>query len=351
MARYGQAVQSDRVLPGYGGDLVAITAEVTLNPGDSVDLPTDALRNGLGEMVLLDGLSWVIDAQQEVESADPPTVAVGMPGSGVALSIRFGDKPITAGEVPIYCLGRADGQDVEHAILGVADDTDTMFLLGAYASGIWKFDHFMSLDPGQSLSIHVTHLGLQNLPCVVSLALTGRTGKDLPRSRWLPYAAAWVPPAFDPTEPTAVAPTITTSTERDLVNRVPGKLQISRFIGRLARLGVVTTPVATDEALNEEQPFPRVQEVVAGNPETVWFPSALDSFLTLTMRDSRANDNVPVALPFRQVFEPESRAWECPHALEANGYYIAELTLAVPGVTTDGSVQPAIAMIGSWEGA
>jgi hypothetical protein len=351
MARYGQAAQSNRILAGYGGDLVAITAEVTLNPGDSIDLPADALRNGLGEPILLDGLSWVIDAQQAAESADPPTVTVGMPGGGVSLSLRFGDKPITAGEVPIYSLGCAKGQDVEHAILGVADDTDTMFLLGAYASGVWQFDHPMSLDAGDTISIHVTHLGLQNLPCVVSLALTGRTGKDLPRSRWLPYAAAWVPPAFDPTVPTAVAPTIATSTERDLVNRVPGKLQISRFIGRLARLGVVTTPIATDEAINEEQPFPRVQELVAGNPETVWFPSALESFLTITMRDSRANDNVPVAVPFRQVFEPESRAWECPHELEENGYYIAELTLAVPAITTDTSIQPVITMIGSWEGA
>src|SRR3990172_5344156 len=107
MARYGHA-QSDRILPGYGGDLVAITAEGTLNPRDSIDPPADALRNGLGELVLLDGLSWVIDAQQEVESADPPTVTVGMPGGGVSLSIRFGDKPITAGEVPIYCLRRAE---------------------------------------------------------------------------------------------------------------------------------------------------------------------------------------------------------------------------------------------------
>ena len=46
-----------RILPGYGGTLIAITAQATLNPGDSIDLPVDALRNGLGEHVLIDALS------------------------------------------------------------------------------------------------------------------------------------------------------------------------------------------------------------------------------------------------------------------------------------------------------
>jgi hypothetical protein len=112
----------------------------------------------------------------------------------------------------------------------------------------------------------------------------------------------------------------------------------------------VTTPVATDLVLNEEQPFPRVQEVNAGDPVTRWFLRGR-TFLTLTMRDSRANDNIPVAIPFRQVFEPESRAWECPHEVESNAYYIAELTLAVPAITTDTAIPPVIAMIGAWEGA
>src|SRR3972149_4999624 len=71
-----------RILPGYGGPLVAITAQATLNPGDSIDLPIDALRNNLGENVLLDTLRWTIDAQQQVESADPPTSPVGFPRGG-----------------------------------------------------------------------------------------------------------------------------------------------------------------------------------------------------------------------------------------------------------------------------
>src|SRR3972149_4050962 len=109
-----------------------IPAQATLNPGDSIDLPIDALRNNLGENVLVDTLRWTIDVQQQVESADPPTSPVGFPGAGVTISMRFGDKPLTGGEVPIYCLGPAVGQDVETSILGVADDTTTEMLLPVY---------------------------------------------------------------------------------------------------------------------------------------------------------------------------------------------------------------------------
>jgi hypothetical protein len=339
-----------RILPGYGGDLVAVTAQATLNPGDSIDLPVDALRNGLGEHILVESLRWTVDAQEQVESADPPTSVVGFPGAGIGVSIRFGDKPITGSEVPIYCLGKAVGQDVETAILGVADDTNTEMLLGAFASGVWDFDHPLSMDPGEALSVHLTHQSLLNLPVVVSLALTGRAGRDLPHSRWLPYVASWVPPAFNPHDPTATVPTIVTSTERDIVNRTPSILHVHRFIGRLLRLGVSGNPLGTGVVQqNAEKVFATVEGGISDQPTSEWFPGAVDAFMTATIHDSRANDNVPVALPFRQIFEPETRAWECPHELDENGYYIVQLSLAVPTVL-DAQVQPSIAMIGSWEG-
>jgi hypothetical protein len=340
----------DRILEGYGGDAVAITAQVTLNPGDSIDLPADALRNGLGETVQIHALRWTIDAQQQLESADPPTTPAGFPGGSVTASLKLGDKPLTAGEIPFYCLGTATGQDVEHSILGVADDTNTEMLLGACSSGVWVFDHPMTFEAGESLSIHLTHRGLLNLPCAVSISLTGRAGTDLPDSKWLPYAASWTPAALNPTIPTATVPLVATSTERDLINRTPGTLYISRFIGRLLRLGVSGVPLGGATVVqNADRVFPSVQEGVSGQLSSGWFPGAVDSFLTVTMRDSRANDNIPGAIPFRMAFEPESRAWECPHTLEENGYYIVQLTLSNPA-QDDASVQPSISMIGSWEG-
>lgn len=342
--------QDPRIIDGYGGDAVAITAQVTLQPGDSVDLPVDAMRNGLGEVVNIEAFRWTIDAQQNVESADPPTSPVGFPGLGVRASLRFGDKPLTAGEIPLYCLSPACGQDVEHAILAVADDTTTEMQLGAYSSGVWRLDQPMTMDPGDALTVHLTHQGLLNLPVVVTLVLTGRAAPDLPRSPWLPYAAVWVPAALDPTVPTATVSTVVTSTERDLINRTASKVLISRFIGRLARLGVVGAPLGgASLTQNAERVWPSVQESVSGQPATEWFPSAVDSFVSITLRDSRANENVPAALPFRMVFTPESRSWECPHTLDPDGYFIAQITLANPG-QDDTSIQPSIAMIGSWRG-
>lgn len=339
-----------RIIDGYGGDAAAITAQVTLNPGDSIDLPADALRNGLGESTLIDTLRWTIDAQEQVESSDPPTGTVGFPGGSVRITIKFGDAQLTGGEIPLYNLGVSTGQDVEHAILGVADDTNTEMLLGAYASGVWVFDHPMTMDAGETLSIHLSHSGVQNLPCVVSLALTGRVGRDLPRSRWLPYIATWNSPALNPATPTATAPVIITSTERDLVNRAGSTIQISRLIGRVMRLGVSGNPLGTGSVVqNNERVFPSVEEGISGQPNSNWFPGAVENFLTIVMRDSRSNDNIPTAVPFRQAFEPESHSWECPHELEAYGYYIVQLSLAVPTVI-DAGLQPVISMIGSWEG-
>jgi hypothetical protein len=344
-------VDPSRVLPGYAGDPIAITAQVLLNPNDSLDLSADALRNVLGARINLSSLRWTIDAQQKVTgTADPPTSVVGFPGLGITMSMKFGGKTITASEIPIFCLGRAVGQDVEHVILGVAESGNTETLLGAYASGVWDFDNPFTVDMGEAITVHLSHRGLLNLPVLVSLAFTGRGGPDLPSSKWLPYAAAWTPPALDPTTPTAGSPTVVTSSERDLINQSGSPLYVSKFVGRLLRLGVTGAPLGGSNVVqNAEQVFPPVAEGISGQPNTEWFPGAVDSFLTLTLRDSRANDNVPVALPFRQVFEPESRTWECPHILDPSAYYIAQLSLSVPAVK-DASIQPAIAMIGSWEG-
>lgn len=343
--------QNDRILEGYSGSLVAISAQATLNPGDSIDLPVDALRNGLGELLNIEHFRWTVDAQQQVESSDPPTSAVGFPGGGIEVTIRFGDRPITGGQVPLYCLGTAEGQDVEHSILGVADDTNTEMLLGAFSSGVWKLDHPMTMDVGDAISVHVTHQGILNLPAVVTFVLTGRAGPDIERSKWLPYVASWSPPSLNPNTPTSTVPVIVTSSERDLVNRVPGTLHVSRFIGRLMRLGVTGNPLGTGSVIqNGEKVFATLEGGISDQPTTEWFANAVDSFLKITLRDSRANDNIPGGTQFRQVFEPQSRAWECPHTLEESGYYIAQLVLSVPAVL-DAALQPAISMVGFWEGA
>ena len=340
-----------RILEGYGGDAVVITAQATLQPGDSIDLPVDALRNGLGERVLVDSFRWTADAQESVAaSADPPTSVVGFPGLSITGSMRFGDKPLTSGEVPLYCLGVATGQDVEHSILAVANAVDTELRLGAVSSGVWVFDDPMEMGQGDALTVHLTHRGLLNLPVVVTVALSGRSGPDLPRSEWLPYAAVWIPPTFYPSVPTATVPVVVTSTERDLINRTGERVQISRFIGRLARLGVSGAPLGGSNVVqNAERVYPSVEEAVSGQPQTEWYSGAVDSFMTILLRDSRANENVPVAVPFRMAFEPEKRSWECPHEMDVNGYYIGQLALAVPAVI-DAAIQPSISMIGSWRG-
>ena len=340
---------ASRILDGYAGSPVTLVAQVTLEPGDSIDLPADALRNGFGERILLDSLSWAADAQQSLDTTDPPTVTVGAPGASISATISLNGRQITGSFVPLYCLGTSIGQDVEHVVLAIATGGATACrLLGAVSSGFWRFDHPLDLLAGDALALHLTHTGLQNLPIVVSISVAGRMGEDLPRSRWIPYIASWLPPAIDPNTPTATVPVTVTSTERDLVNRAGQTIRVHRLIGRLLRQDVTLTPAATAYMKNLEQVFPTVDGTEADTPSTRLFANAVDGFLTMTVRDSGANDNVPVALPFRMVFEPESRAWECDADLESSGFYTVELTLDVPAIK-DSAIQPAIALIGSYE--
>ncbi len=349
--RFSQAPdQTARILEGYSGRPVALVAQVTLQPQDSIDLSADALRNGFGERLLIDSISWVADAQQSLDTTDPPTVTVGAPGSSVSVTMSIGARQITAGFVPLYCLGKAEGQDVEHSVLALATGGATACrLLGAYASGVWNLDHPLEMMVGDAIGMHLTHTGLQNLPIVVSFALRGRMGPDVPSSRWIPYVSNWTAGSLVPTAPTATVPVVKTSTERDLVNRSGTRLRVHRLVGRLMRQGVSFLPAATAYTKNVEEVFPTVEGTLSDTPSLRLFANAVDSFLTMTMRDSGSNDNVPVALPFRAVFDPDTRSWECDSDLDPSGYYIVELSLAVPGITTDSAIQPSIAMIGSYE--
>ena len=345
--------QVSRILPGYAGHAISVAAQASLNPGDSIDLPTDALRNNTGETILIDALRWTADAQQRVVNPwQVKTPPLGLIGQAVSASISVNDNAITGGLVPLYSLGRPAGLDVESMISAIAilDPSQPMpfqsaiLLLGSSCSGVWGFDHPISLAPGASIAMHLTSTGLLSLPILVSIAFTGRIGSGLPRSGWLPYVAAWNPPALDPQVPTATAPFVVSSTERDLVNRSGHPLHVSRFIGRLARLSIV----GTNATINAENVFPSGGAAVSGLPVTNFFPGAVDSALSITMRDSDGNENIPFPVPFRQAFEPERKALECPHVLGPDAYYVAQLSLAVPAVL-DQSIQPSIAMCGEYE--
>lgn len=347
--RFGIPDETPRILEGYEGSPIALIAQITINPGESIDLPADALRNLSGDRIVLDCMSWVADAQQSLDTTDPPTVTVGAPGASISLTINSEGRQITAGFVPLYNLGESVGQDVEHAVLGVATGgASAMRLLGAYSSGLWKFDHPLELRPSEAFAMHITHTGLLNLPIVLSIAFHGRQGKDVPSSRWVPYVASWVT-SFNPSDATATVPLTSISTERDLVNRAGKQIRVHRFIGRLLRQDIALDPSGAAAYLkNAEQVFPTVEGTRSDTPSSRFFANAVDSFLTITVRDSGSNDNVPVAIPFRQVFEPEAREWEVESDLEPSGYYTVELNLAVPAII-DSTIQPSIAMIGSYE--
>jgi hypothetical protein len=97
------------------------------------------------------------------------------------------------------------------------------------------------------------------------------------------------------------------SRETDLVNRFDTSIKVHRFTGRFD-----TTILQRDEAALDP---PYVGEFTAGP----------GSFLyDIRMADAQGERVVPHYTPFRQVFCPVTRAWEVPHDMPPQRFYIID---------------------------
>lgn len=339
---------------GFRGYPVALSAQVSLNPSEPLDLPPESFTNQTAFPIDLYSMRWIIDADGPnaaiFSTADLSTVVAG---AGIEAMIQLGDRPLTVQFVPLYLFGKADSQIAEQQIVQATlsgFDPAQIHDGGSLCSGQWNFDYPLTLEPGETLNIRLLHKNLVGRTIVTTIVFAGRggfAGQNRTRRR-VPYVATWIPPPFNPASPTAASPSVAISTPRDLVNKSGGPISVRRFVGRLLR----TFPADASKAIFDAVVSPQTLAIPFGD---ITVP--IDAFLTVVANDSRGNAVVAagannLGAPFRLVFEPTTRAWEVPHHLEPDDYYLFKLTLSdtTPDAAILGtSVQPAIAMIGYQE--
>lgn len=325
---------------------VSLVAQLPLNPDESGAMPLDTLRNSTDLPMEIHGMRWTIDAQipeyrltvGETGSVTNASLAIG---SLIEASLSVGETQLTAQQVPLYLFGRSDAEDIAQVPVGGKVTSETS--RGSYCSGIWRFDYPMRLMPGEAISAQLQHKGLvQGGPAVTTLAFVGRAigrGSRMAPRRF-PYVAPFAPPAIDASTASSTAPIIITSTERDLVNKSGKSIVVHRFVGRCATLNFPFFTITNFPNFNIDWVFPPQQFQTSTNNA---FTDPAQSLVLLSMRSSDGIATISNPTAFRQVFEPNSRSWECTHILPPDSYYIAQFTIN-SGLT--GYIQPAMAMIG-----
>lgn len=341
----------------FQGYPVILTAQVTLQPQESIDIPPNSLRNQTAFPIYIHSLRWIANdtSVDTTETTSPTGVQQNiLAGSLAQLMMQYEDIPITAQYTPLYALGRSEGQISEQEAVGTTYGNGNFVARGSYASGEWRFSHPLRLDPGAAISARLLHTQQINDTVNVTLVLAGRGG--VPRNdkgaRRVPYIATWIPPGMNPAAATATSPVVAISTNRDLVNHSGRKLFVQRFEGRLLRLQLGNaTPLSVDWVW----PPPPYRTLLGGT--TGNFGVGQDGALSIIMHDSKGNGSIlpgsnGLGAPFRMIFDPVTRSWECPHIMDEEDYYIAQLTLsnsfssaAVLGTT----IQPVVSLIGYQE--
>lgn len=305
------------------GTPISLTGSVTLNPGESKPVNVDALRNPSKLPIAIHEIKFVSTTNGVVASQLFFANGGGAPPTSSAImeaSIHLGDHAITRAPTPVNLLGVRRSAVVE--VLGEvsADGTGKNFGLSHQT---WRLDAPLILRGGQSLLVKLGHRNFFPYPITGYVSMSGRFLSAMPRTMHVPYVAPFVPTAFIPNVGTTDS-LVRISTERDLVNELKTPLRVRRFTGRISSTFATT----------------QLWDVI---------PTINAYLLTVQMRSSGGVPTVRRDTPFELVFDAETAAWECPHVLPPEGYWIATLKCATTGANEGVQALSAIALHGTRE--
>lgn len=288
----------------------SFSGSVTLTPGGSLPVNEDALRNNTGTPLEVRELKFVY--------------TLGAPASNFAVTIAVKrakkvSARITQVPIPAGLLGIQRGINAERLIN--AGTSGGPFGHVALGSTVWRLDAPLYLLPGDGLLVTLSHQGFVPNSALVHVTMSGRTVRQAPTRRHLPYVTAYVGTQIDFSQTTTIAGQ--SSTEKHLVNALAMPVRITRFTGRLPGF--------------RNGQFAEVGFNTAGD--------AAEQLIAITMRSSTGVPTVRFPTPFGRVFEQISDSFECQHTLPPKAYYIVNFTVTSPN-TRAFQVLPMIAMHG-----
>lgn len=284
---------------GAPGKPISLTGIVSLNPGSTKTINTDAHRNPTNTPIAIHEIKFVSTTDTRVNfvnfNADG-TSGLAPPTSSAILeaTIKLGSNIITRSPTPVNLLGMRRSAFIE--LLNAGTVSNQVFGLSHQT---WRLDHPIYLRPGQGLEVSIGHRNYYPAPVTARVTISGTFVKTLPKTMQLPYVASFVPPAFTPMTGTSDS-LVRTSTERDLVNELDVPLSVRRFVGRVSS-------TYQDNALFDVLPD---------------FNAYL---ITVNMRSVSGVPTVQRDTPFENVFDAQTAAWECAHLLPPKAYWTTTL--------------------------
>jgi hypothetical protein len=276
---------------------VLFFAEASVPAGGEAPLRSEALSNRTGRPVEIREIrfsAWVA-AQGNVLYFDL--------GAVMSARILVDGKSVTHGFVPWWCLGKLEQIESQVAV------ADTVGTDAAFAAIVWRLSRPWYLRPGAKVEVQLRHSGALKYAVQGQVALAGHFASRPKTTASVPYAAAWVSPAFEYDEVVTHD-----SDEGDLVNVTKRVVTVDRLIARAGALFNMSG--TTNLALLDFR---------IGAP--------LD-YVKIRAQMSDGKSIIPTYQPFAAIFGFD-RALEAVHMLASEHYYsVSVQKSAGPSLTT-----------------
>jgi hypothetical protein len=279
------------------GSPLLLHAPLTIAANQTASFPQLALKHK--------GLFMVKEIRLTAQAQNAAFNPAASIGPILGLTLRLGDIPLTAGNIPIgvLCPSYSHAQESDVISTGwggiAATYLDSNF--------VWKLKYPLLVKNGEQLLAHLTHSGGMNIPYAARVSYVGwslPSNFPIPKVRKIPYTASWVPAAVSLNGTAQTS----SSSEKDLANPFSAPLEIERIGGRLYRA------TAAGNLGYQETSF----------DNTV---AALWRQTQIQIRSAEGHQVVRDPTFFYNVFNWRTSGIDLAHVLSPRSYYTIDLTM------------------------
>lgn len=278
----------------YAGRPIHLSATATVTANATAGINAQALHNPIGGPIEITCIKFAMNAN--VAGGTGSEIL----GSGLGVALDLNGIPITNGYVPIWSFDKT---------VNFVNEQLTGLVVTDYGEFCWYLPRPLWVGPNDQIGATFQNFGMNAAAINARISVSGRVVTTNPRTRYLPYAAAYSSKVFTTVFGAADSDQ---STETDLVNVTNDVIYIQRLTGRYY-LYASTTNIFIEG--------PAVQAQGAEDLGCL--------FLTTQIYTGHGEPVVPYYTTFRNVFCGVNRSWEMGGVpLKPGDYHIVSLSKA-----------------------
>lgn len=308
---------------------IVLRSETLVQAGSDEEISAAALTNSTGEPMEIHEFVFSVRPSNAIISTGSAVAEGGnFPTGGmfaIGLSVKddsdFG-YAITNGVVPLWNFGPARQLGEESIAQAPFDDTALFYLVSTYT---FKLDHPMFVPAGAKIVPSVKSLGANVSDAVVGISAIGSAYPNTPPSRPT-YKVPWVC-SFNSKQFAFNDYGEDVSNGNQLYNPFTDRpVHVQRFVGRINAYASYSVFGLRQTLLNDSILYSNANTGVGPTAvSNVLLLSAYSQLLSVRMRDSIGNPLVRGKTLFRNVFESQTRTWECPHILPPRQFHRVDI--------------------------